>query len=272
MATNKKTGNKPTKRAEAAPAADKAEALALHETVTVGDETLEGTAERASTLLKGIATIRSVRALLRRRGYNAEIHKRGWNLVAAANGFTGDEDEWFEEDKGVADAIAAIDAADESTFRIAAAALKHSFPKQHTYLFENLKPSRGAGAVSGMKLFLDRLDKLAAGKATKDPAKDRAAIVRLAERGIGDEQRAQLAGWVEAATSLASDEGSDELEAAEKKREAERRRALLELRAWFEEWAEITRELVTRGDHQIRLGLAELKRSERETPPDEGKK
>lgn len=275
MATPKKS-TAPKKKAAARPAQDlpedKARDLAgLSDepaTVTVGDETLNETPERASKLLKGISSIRAVRARLRAHGYNAEIHTRGWELVAAANGFTGDEAEWFDDDEGVAKAIAEIDAADEPLYRILGAALRHRYPEQHRFLFNKLAPSTGAGSVVGMKTFLSRVAKLASGTATKNAVNDQLADKLLSLRGLTAARRKELAGWVKTATSLSDDEGADAHEAAEAAREAARNKALVALRVWFEEWSEITRNVVSRRDHLIRLGLAEQKRPEKPSTPE----
>ncbi len=275
MATPKKSTSPKTKALRPAKEElpeDKARELASlgdASTVSVGDETLNETPERAAKLLRGIAQNRAVRARLRAHGYNAELHTQGWELVSAANGFTGDEAEWFDEDEGVAKAIADIDAADEALYRICGAALKHRFASQQQFLFNKLAPSKGADAVVGMKTFLARVAKLASGTATKNAANDRLASALLSQRGLTTERRKELAGWVKTAMSLSDDKGASEHEAAEAARAAARAKALVALRAWFEEWSEITRNVVTRRDHLIRLGLAEMKRAEKPAAPGE---
>jgi hypothetical protein len=144
-----------------------------------------------------------------------------------------------------------------------------NYPAQHRFLFNKLAPATGAKAVVGMKTFLSRVAKLASGVATKNAAADRLADKLLIERGLTAVRRKELAGWVKTAMSLSSDTGADEHETAEAAREAARSKALMALRAWFEEWSEITRNVVTRRDYLIRRGLAEMKRPEKPGTPEE---
>ena len=222
-------------------------------TVTVGAETLDATPVRLMLLLRGIGTLKAVRETLRGCGYTAKEHARGWQLLHACSGFVEGTE---TEDTAVAETIAEIDAWDEPTYSIADASLKHRHPAQHAFVFQDLKASRGVAAVVGVHAFLARLDALEASPdraATR--AADHAALATLSERGITADERARVWKLVRKAEALTEDASSD----AKQLSAAEQTSRLREARVFFEEWAQITRTLITRRDLLIRLGLAQRK-------------
>jgi hypothetical protein len=240
-------------RANATPSKPPPPLAGGDETVTVGDITLEQTPMRLMALLRGIGTIKPVREVLRPLGYTADEHARGWKLLHRCSGFVEGES---ADDNNVADTIAQIDAWDEPTFAIAEAALRHRHPAQHAYVFRDLKPSRGVGAVVGAHTFLSRLDALeAAPERVATRAADHAALATLAARGVTPEERKRVWAMVRAAEELADDAGPDARELSA----AEQQGRLREARAFYEEWSTIARTLVTRRDLLIRLGLAQRK-------------
>jgi hypothetical protein len=232
-----------TKSKAAAPATVEKSLADLERTVTVGDAVLEATVERAFKFLRGVGTSEPIRAALAKVGYGAEEHDAGWRYAHAVSGYQ--RPVAAEPTKAIADAIAAIDAADEELFAISAATLKHRFPAQEKILFANLSATRGPGAVVGMKTYLDRLTALE----TSADADDQAAVALLAKRGITPARRAELAALVATAESY-------EAPAADVPAE-DNRENLLRLRAWYEEWSGVARSIIKRRDHLIRLGLAQ---------------
>jgi hypothetical protein len=252
-----------TTRTHAEARAKATGATTVDETVTVGNDTLEATPLRLMQLLRGIGTIKAVRAVLRARGYTAEEHARGWQLLHACSGFVEGED---EGNTAVAETIAAIDAWDEPTYAIAEAALRHRHPAQHAFVFGDLSASRGIAAVVGAHTFLTRLDALESSpERAATRAADHAALATLSARGINAAERARVWALVRAAESFTEDDAVDDghdLTAAE---QTSRLRAA---RAFFEEWSEITRTLVTRRDLLIRLGLAQRKSASDEAADD----
>ncbi len=244
---------KGVRSAKATPSVAPPSVLDEESTVTVGSETLEGTPVRLMLLLRGIGTIKAVREVLRGRGYTTKEHGRGWALLHACSGFVEGDG---SEDTSVAEAIAEIDAWDEPTFSIADASLKHRHPAQYAFVFQDLRATRGVGAVVGAQTFLTRLDALESSPdraATREA--DHAALATLAERGITPAERARVRELIRKTEAL-TDDGSSGMEQLSVAEQTSRLRAA---RAFYEEWSQIARTLITRRDLQIRLGLAQRK-------------
>jgi hypothetical protein len=223
---------------------------------TVTQETLDATPERVVQFLRAVGTVPAVRASLAARGYTPKEHDRGWQLLHAASGYDGASSADFgtEVDPVVQGAIAALDAWDEDGFRIVRAALTHRHPEQAKAVLAGLGASAGGGAVVAAAQLLDRLDALAKSKA----AGDAAAVKTLAARGVTADERKRLRGLVQIAqkgTSVAVAAPDPKARA----KEAERQKALVDLRAWYEEWSEMARAIIKRRDRLIRLGLAKRK-------------
>lgn len=103
----------------------------------------------------------------------------------------------------------------------------------------------------GVLTFLDRLDELEKSAERKSTRKDdHAALATLAKRGFDAKERKRLRDLVNLVQS--SPELADEAEGAEEEKQA----ALVQLRAWFDDWTSTARSVVGRRDHLIRLGLA----------------
>lgn len=235
------------------------QASRLHETVTVSDDTLDETPARALDLLKGIGKNRAIRAILSRFGYTQQEHARGWEMLQRAAGFSHDAPEPGEPDEA-AEAMAQLDRWDERGFETASLALKHRHPDQHRFVFDGLVASQGPESVVGVARFLSKLDALEKSEERKSSrAADQAALDTLSARGIDAAERQRLASLVEKARAFGDADDSDE-ERSLQERQAQRG-ALLELRAWYEEWSGIARVNLTRKEHLIRLGLAQRKKA-----------
>ena len=159
-----------------------------------------------------------------------------------------------EEDTKVLKATAAIDAWDEPSFRIIRAALKRSFPDQYKYVFAgDIQATRGPMSVVGVRSVIRRLNDLESSPERKDTRKqDQLALARLAERGIDKAERTR----VEALLAIVGTLGDAVAPEPSEAEAAVRRKHLVKLREWFEEWSEIAKVAVKRRDHLIRLGLA----------------
>jgi hypothetical protein len=225
----------------------------------VSRRTLDETPARTLAFLRGVGTSLPVRATLNAHGYSARDHNEGWRLLKEACGYS--EDEPVELiDIEVRDAIKEVDVLDEDLFRIVRATLERRHPPQAKFVLRGLGPSTGMASVLGVSALLDRFDALDSGEERKATRKqDRAALETLATRGIDDAQRKRLRALVKKAKSAppVSTSGAQDAERAE----ALRADAMLELRGWYEEWAEIARASIKRRDHLIRLGLASRRAS-----------
>lgn len=221
-------------------------------TTTVSQTVLDATPMRALVFLRG-SRIKPIRAALQHAGYEPDDHAEGWLLLKRSCGFFEDDDTPLQDD--AATAVKELDAWDEGGFRRARAALARLHPEQCEFVFRGgLKASEGLPAVMGVLTFLDRLDELeksADRKATRK--QDQAALETLAKRGFDTKERKRLRDLVNVVQSspdvIEDDRASDE----------ERQAALVQLRAWFEDWSNTARSVITRRDHLIRLGLAKRK-------------
>ncbi len=155
--------------------------------------------------------------------------------------------------KLVVDARNKVDAWDEPTFaRVRAIGLRFH-PEAVDYLFANgLTASHSVQAVQGVRALLLRLETLEKGTDPQRKAvvtQDRDFIAKLADRGITRAVRDEMMQACELAMSPeAAQSTTPNLEA--------RRQKLVELRAWYDEWATATRTVVKKRAHLIRLGLA----------------
>jgi hypothetical protein len=225
-------------------------------TVDVTDETLLATRGRALALLAAAGGVEGIRRALAGRGYTDATHREGWTALHAASGYSpGSAGFVASEPDEVTEARRALDAWDDVNFPIAAASLKHRHPEAHAKLFgDGLSAGSGAESVVRVEVFLDRLDAL-----TKaDPA----ALRTLATRGITPEERSRVRALVKAATAFRPvDAQTDDASARSRSKAlAERDDALRVLRAWYEEWSTIAKQVITRKDWLILMGLAARKK------------
>jgi hypothetical protein len=217
----------------------------------VTQQTLDATPARAMKFLYAIGTVPAIRAALAARGYTQKEHERGWSLLHAASGYSQQADFGIQADPAVLAAVNAIDAWDEDGFRIVQAALTRLHPEQAKTVLAGIGPSTGAASVVGVKLLLDRLDTLAKSKNHSDEA----AMKTLAQRGITEAERKRLRSLVDVAEKGTSAAPPDR--SAAERAAAERQQALIDLRAWYEDWSEMARAVIKRRDRLIRLGLAQ---------------
>ncbi|MFO0577794.1 MAG: hypothetical protein U1A78_27625 [Polyangia bacterium] len=235
---------------------------------TYSRQVMEEAPSRVLQFLGGVGTSVLIRGALAKVGYTDKDHQEGWSLLHRASGYDSPATD-PEVDRAAADAIAELDAWDEPNFRLARAALERRFPEQAGFLFAGLEPAAGAAAVLSVRTFLDRLDALegkAKGRDHKDGARkqaDAAAVALLSGRRITGEERARLRRLVAVAEKGAAPDAQQEKLAAASEAQAEARlQALVDLRAWYDEWAETARVIIKRRDQLIRLGLARRRSAE----------
>lgn len=220
--------------------------------------TLERTFDRMPRFLRAIAAYAAIAELLARRGLTQEAIREGWDLFYRATGI--DRMPPISGAAGpAAEAIVELDAWDEGGLRLVGSALKRSFPDQYDFVLNGLESTSGVQAVIGVRRLLERLDALEGSpdrEATR--AQDHAALAKVAARGIDAAERARLWQLVRTAQATAPAPAYDPAAA-----EAARREALIELHAWYEEWAEVARVVITKQSHLIHLGLANRARPQK---------
>ncbi len=221
------------------------------------DTVLNDTPARALKFMGAVSTNAYIRAVLDKRGYSDAEHERGWTLVLASSGYRGPPPATARSAPEAAAAIVTLDAWDEPNFRVASAALATEFPEQNAFLFQDLEPQTGAGAIVSITTFLDELESGKDRKATKKI--DQAAIAKLASRGITEVERARLRGLLSVALGSPGADAAPPSVKVDPKAEAEQRAAKLALWAFYAEWSEIARADIKRRDHLIQLGMAKRK-------------
>ncbi|MBN8611542.1 MAG: hypothetical protein J0L92_13200 [Deltaproteobacteria bacterium] len=208
----------------------------------VSRETLLQTPNRAFTLMYGIGRLPNVRTAMVQCGFTDAEHDRGYNLLAiVTRGIPV-----LTVDLEVASATTALDNWDEDGIAMISAAFTR-FPDAHESVLTGLAPIVGPRAVENVATILERLDEL---EKTED---GREALARLATAGMDEKNRKELAALVK--TARAKDKMK--VDEAALKAEEKFEEALLDLRDWYVEWAEIARIVVKRRDYLIVLGLAE---------------
>jgi hypothetical protein len=214
-----------------------------------GARTLADASKRAFTFLRTLGTNTAIRALMNEHGYTQDDHLEGWRLLFAASGSGSDS----LVKAPAAIAIRELDAWDEAGFHKAHAALGRRFPDQAAFVFEDLAPTQGPTAVIGVKKFLDRLDALEKGDG-RDATRtvDLEAIAALAKRGFDQAERARLRALVETAQT---DPAAAKAPLPTPSREEDQ----LALYAWYQEWVEVARAVVTLRSDRILLGIARRK-------------
>lgn len=238
-ATGKKSSSKGSAKRSVAAAA-----LAT----TVSRETLDGTPLRALQLLRSICTNKPIMARMSAYGFSPADAQEGWDLLRAASGLDADLAGKTDGATEARAAIAELDAADETLFRVLNATLRRHVPAFADKMLNGLNASEGAAVVLAVSQLLDRLD-----AAFKKPDADaKLAQALLEQRGYGAEERARLRQLTEQAQAVPDIDAPDLREQSEQ----ELLDHLRALRVWYEEWSEIARVALTRRDFLIRAGLA----------------
>lgn len=236
--------------------------------VTYSDRVLEDVPFRALRLIDAIGAIAPIRTMMEDAGVNEEDIDEGRTLliaVCAAKAHVPVTD--TADAKAQRSAVAELDQWDEPNFAICEATLARRFPEQRDYVFgDDLKPSTGIQAVTGVATFLSRLDALDKGT---EPGRegsrkqDKEAVDVLAKkRGLTKRERVRLLDLVDVAlgpTAALPDQSSEAEGAWRDKRIA--------LKRWYDEMAAAAKAKIKKRSYLIRLGLAS-----RKTPSKKGEK
>jgi len=220
------------------------------------DTVLDETPARALKFLGAAGYNTTIFAILSKRGYTAATHEQGWQLLLAASGYRKLPTTGAQTPAG-REALEALDAWDEPNFRVARAALEGEFPAQADYVFADLSPQIGTGAIVSVTTFLDRRDALAKGR-DGTAKEDKAAVKKLSERGITDEVCAnlrKLLGDAVAAPAAPKEPAAPAPDADP----AAAKNAKVELYRWYSEWNAIAHADIKRRDYLLQLGLATRK-------------
>jgi hypothetical protein len=218
----------------------------------VSRETLEEAPRRVFAFLCGVAGAPLAHAVLRKHGYTAAQHQRGWELLQQAVGSIVDD---TVVDQTSVEALAELDAWDEQGIALIGAHLTR-YPAIRDRVLSGLTAATGVEAMLNVKTLLDRLDGLEADD------EGRAALAHLSKRSFDESERGRLRKLVDLAQSLNT--GPDDDLFSDEDRYLE---ALVALREWHEEWATVARVVIKRRDHLIRLGLAERRLRAGESDP-----
>lgn len=185
---------------------------------------------------------------LAQRGYTADDLAEGWRLFTSAAGanlrFEESESALLPGDPATA-LLAELDALENTWFPVAKATLERRYPDLAAAVFDNLSQTEGYEVMVSVGTFLDRLDAIAA-----DP-QGAEALALLARRGLTPEARAEaraLIGRIQAAAEPS-------LPVIDPTSREEQDAAVAAAWAWYREWSQIARTVVTRNDMLVRLGL-----------------
>jgi hypothetical protein len=225
---------------------------------TYSETDIELLTERGTKFLSTTSQVPNIRALLHEGGYSEAEHRHGWELLLDVLGYRTNTAQGSVQELRQRSAMAELDQWDGPAFDRSRAALERRYPDQAAYVFQNLNAKTGAESIGAVATFLNRVASLrdgtdAARASTRAPDKEAADL--LAARKIVDATEEQrLRALIDQATSIADMPAPVEDPNVRQQRAAE-------LDAWLSDWRESARVLVTRRDHQIRLGLAERRAS-----------
>jgi len=236
---------------------------------TPSRQTLGEIPQRAFQFLRALGTHPEIRHVVKEHGYTQACHEEGWKLLLAASGSRFDLGDAPRMSTKAGEAIDELATWCPTGFHLTHAALMRKFPDQCAFLFQELAPAQGPESVLAVAKFLDRLDVLDNGtdpdrKETVDA--DKKAVESLSTRDLSRDERARLRKLVEIVQSepmipraVVKAEAVTEANTAD----------LIALYAWYNEWTEVARTVVTARQDKILLGIAHRRNgaSEEADPP-----
>ena len=225
--------------------------------------------DRVMRLLVSVQSPGYVRRV-RREGYTAVEHRRGWTLWQTAAGADRPLDHWFAENEAESPVgggeqlrlLQEIDAFENTWFPRTRAIIRRMVPRDTrddfaAAFFTNLEQQPlGPGVVGSVSTFLTRVDELA------KSANPHAARVRatLNERGLTAAKGKAVRELLAQASHLVAEVPSPKSDAAAiQKAQFAQAEGLADLRDWFNDWATAFRSVFNASEH-IRLGLTLVKR------------
>ena len=221
---------------------------------------LQETPMRSLRFLASISKYPAIREGLAARGYSEEDHNEGWTLFLTVSGYR-QAPPAATRNQAVVAGVAELDAWVEPNVRIVRATLERRYPEQASFVLAGLENGSGAAAVVTVVTLLDRLDLLQSSpqrEATREA--DHAALAMLTRRGLGPDERTRL-------RTLTAVVLSPEPAAPAAVSPLDYEQALRRLHAWYAEWSEVARAVITRRDHLIGLGLARRRNLSAEKDP-----
>lgn len=210
-------------------------------------QALERAYERAPGFLRGAGTKAHIFVALARRGYSQAEHDRGWELVHAVAGFTPASMTVLEN--LAKSALETLSPKDDELIDVTDAALEHEFPDQHAVLLEDLVKGESEQAAVTVTKYVSRWRRMSA---SADPT-DRAAIAKLARRGIDEAHIAELERLLGQSRTV---EGLEAAATAQAAAAAQQAAALTALYYWYTEWSKLARKEIKGKADLIALGLA----------------
>ena len=214
---------------------------------------------RAFKMLYGLARYPNILGVMAQAGYRKQDQEEGWNLLRS---LTGLEDGTPILSDVHQEAVAVLNQWDEPNFTRAKAALENRYPAQFAYIFKNLEPAQGAGAVLSVGTFLDRVQALKDGSddERKDfREQDKAAAELLYTRMIlSDDIVKELRGHIKNAQQLP--------EIFTTKSEEDEIKKIFALDAWYQEWSQTAKAVINKRGYLISLGLASRRKPKEEGP------
>lgn len=233
----------------------------------VGQRTLEETPARVFEFLRGLHRNAAIRKTLAEKGFDDPALQEGWVLVLKVAGYKAPAEVEVIEDDEANVAQRDLERWLSEALRVLRATLSRHFPDQGDFVLDGLTAADGFEAVATVATLLDRLDALESSPdraATRDD--DKRALELLAKRVLPSSERQRLRALVDKVIRAKNLPAAPPPSVSTSKKEAQHLEDLKALRAWYEEWSEIARAVISRRDWLILLGLARRKRSKGEPP------
>jgi hypothetical protein len=221
------------------------------------------TRQKAHRVLKLLLGLHSPRVLgpLASRGFEEEDAEEGWRLLRGVAKLRADA---LPAPKGDPSLLVKLDEWENTWFPLAEATLERRFPAVHKRVFLNLSQTEGPAVIISVGTFVDRVTPLRDG----DEESQKAAKL-LARRGLNESVLMQARSLLAQLGNTVPEEAAPpDLEARRK----ETRAAEAELWAWYLEWSQIARGVITDRRLLRELGLRDGGRdgtAEDEAEPDE---
>ena len=219
--------------------------------------TLEDTPRRAVEFIRGIGSSPEVMRSLMAAGYTPKAHEEGIHVLNDVLRFVARPAAIPQPSAPMfGSAVKEIKQWVKTDYRRMKISLQRFFPEQYEYLFAGLDVSGAMDAVALVEIFLQRIAALGNDPDRKASRKaDHAALAMLETRGITKATFKRLHALVNETHATPT---VPRVEAPSSEPDG-RMEALLALRAWYTDWAETARVVLTRRDHLIRVGLASRK-------------
>ncbi|MBU1412269.1 hypothetical protein KKC22_12220 [Myxococcota bacterium] len=209
------------------------------------------------TMLRGLQHP-AIQQGLARHGFDQEDFDEGWHLMDAAMGRSFAFVKPALPKNLLNEVIPEIDRWENTHFDVADAALKRRYPTVHAELFQNLTKMSGNEVLLSVTTFVNRYEALSA--RTGDT--DKAAVALLHKRGITPDSVAGVKALLEKARNIRS----SDLPAPDPEKVRQMDKAVEEMWAWYQDWAQIARVALPNKRLRIHLGISTANTSKPEEP------